>query len=260
MITWQWLFARAAGARINWPEVYVVGASVWLSYAADRWIEGWRLTSEAIRTPRHRFYHQHRWPVAVVWIAVVVTDVSVAFAELTHRELIAGVILLTPTLLYLFSHQLVHRHHPWRLPKELCVAGLIAGGSSVFVLARSSVPLALMVLPVLLFAALCFSNVALIAAWEEEVDVSHGQESLARRFRHVSRLSRGLPLLLMAGAIVATLAWPARLRAVGFCVAASALLLLILDRTEGRMGRQLARVLADVVLLTPILLLAGGAA
>ncbi len=252
VIVWQSLFGLVFGATIRWPESFVVGTSVWLAYAADRWIEGWRLPSDRIQTPRHRFYHEHRWSVAIVWCALLATDIVIALVELSRRELIAGFVLLTPTLLYLLSHQLIHRNHPWRVPKELCVAGLIAGGASVFVFADPQVSPAMLLLPVLLFAAVCFTNVALIATWEEEVDEQHGQESLARKFRHGPRFSRLLPFAVIAIAVLAALALGRGRMTIATCVGASAALLLTVDRIEPAIGRQLARVLADVTLLTAL--------
>lgn len=46
-----------------------------------------------------------------------------ALGWLSSRELEAGAaLLLPPVLADLLSHQLVHRHHPWRVPKEVVVA------------------------------------------------------------------------------------------------------------------------------------------
>lgn len=246
MVAWQWLFGRIAQTQVGFPEVFVVSASVWLAYAADRWFEGWRLSKDQIRTPRHRFYHDHRVSVAIVWIGVLAGDIGVAVIGLSHREFMAGLCLLLPTLAYLLSHQLLHRHHPWRVPKEFCVAGLIAGGAAVFVLAVPGINVRPLVAPVLLFAGLCFANVALIADWEQEVDETHGQVSLARQFRHAGKLSRVLPLALIVATFAARTVAPA-----ASCLCASSVLLLTVDVFEPRIGWQAARVLVDVALLTP---------
>lgn len=257
---WQWLFAAIAGVRIGWPEYTVVAVSVWLAYVGDRWFEGWRLDPGSIRTARHRFYHQWRWPIAAISAVVFAADVMIAFLRLSHREFLAGAILLGPTLLYVLSHQLIHRDRRWRAPKELCIAVLLAGGASVFVLASPGVSLRVLWAPIALFAALCFSNVALIAGWELDVDTIHGQESLARRFQAGRLVSRILPLVLVACAAALTSHLPGYGRVAAHCAAASALLLVLVDRFESRIGRQLARVLADVVLLTPLLPLLRGLA
>ena len=73
-VAWLALLATRLEVELGWPDLFVLGASVWLAYAADRFIEGWRLASERVRTPRHRFYQRWRGPVAVVWLAVDDSD------------------------------------------------------------------------------------------------------------------------------------------------------------------------------------------
>ncbi len=59
-LVWQALLARVVQVTLGWPEAFVLGCSVWLAYAADRWIEGWRLDPAQIRTQRHYFYQRWR--------------------------------------------------------------------------------------------------------------------------------------------------------------------------------------------------------
>jgi hypothetical protein len=258
VIVWQWLLAALAGVPLRWPEVFVVGASVWMAYAADRWFEAARLPPATIRTARHRFYGSHRTGVAVTWSLVLVADVVVAVAELSRRELAAGGILLIPTLLYVLSHQLVHRESRWRVPKEVCVAGLIAAGASVFVFAAPGVYVRPLLSAVALFSGLCFANMMLISSWEQAVDEMHGQDSLVRQFRHGVMVSRTLPLILTAIAAVGAEPYFGIPAVAAHCVAASGLLLALIDHYERKLGWPVARVLADVVLLTPLLPLLRG--
>ncbi len=251
-LVWQAQFARIAHGAIGWPEAFVLGVSTWLAYAADRWIEGWRLESDQIRTQRHHFYHRWRWPIGGLWFALFAADVSVALVRLTPRELAAGALLLGPIALYLLSHQLVHRDHPWRAPKEICVAMLIAGGAAVFVLAPAGAPWAMLAAPLGLFCLLCFTNCALISAWEHEVDTAHGQLSLARQFGRARRLIHLLPWVLAAGAAIGLGETRSSDQPAVLCVSASAVLLGLIDLAEPWLGWQLARVLADVALLTPL--------
>jgi hypothetical protein len=64
-LVWQLTLARVARAPLAWRHVVVLTSSVWLAYVLDRWIEGWRLLPEQLRTQRHTFYQRWRWPVAV---------------------------------------------------------------------------------------------------------------------------------------------------------------------------------------------------
>jgi len=256
VMLWQWQLGRVAGAGPGAARVFVLGASVWLAYAADRWFEGWRLAPGQIRTQRHQFYQKCRWPIASVWAAVLAADLATAALDLSRREFCAGLLLLVLVSFYLLSHQLVHRHRAWRAPKEACIALLLGGGVGLFPAARPDTALGSLALPLALFTLLCFVNCTLISIWEEAVDEVHGQTSLARQFRGRAVFGRALPWVLAGSSLAAgcTLAGPARSAA--FCVAGSSLLLAGVDRIERRAGRALARVLADVVLLTPVIPLA----
>lgn len=249
-VLWQLLLARVAGVDIGWPGPVVLALSVWLAYAADRWIEGWRLDADVIRTPRHHFYKEYRWPVAVLWIAALVADIAIAFARLDTRDIAAGFALIAAVAMYLLSHQLVHRHRAWRAPKELCVAALLSAGVVVF-LTESTQRGALM-MPLALFALLCFTNCALISVWEREVDRAHGQTSLALGAEDHEGVIRQMPLMIAVLAAVASMLGAGPSRDAALAAAASAVLLALVDRLERKAGRQPARVLADIALMTPV--------
>jgi hypothetical protein len=254
-VLWQGLLARCASVGVGASETAVLGLSVWLAYSADRWIEGWRLMPGAIRTERHFFYQRWRWPIAAAQAAVLAAAVATAALGLTHAQFRAGLLLLIPVAAYLLSHQLVHRNSRWRAPKEVCVALLIAAGAAVFVLARPEVRAGRLVVPIGLLCLLCFTNCALISLWEDEVDVSHGQTSLALQLRR----TEALRLLPWAAAALAAAFWiwvGARAVPAVPCAAASGALLGVVDLAEARLGRRLARVLADVALMTPAVPLA----
>lgn len=252
-LLWQAALGRVAGVDVSWIHMTVLGSTVWLAYAADRWIEGWHLDWRDIRTQRHHFYQRRRWPVAVVWLVIFAADLVLALTALEWREIAAGVLLIIPVLLYLLSHQLVHRHRRWRLPKELCVAALLTGGVCVFLVPTPN-PGAL-ASTASLFALLCFTNCALISSWEREVDLAHGQTSLALDAIGHNWAIRQLPWMtaVLAAAAYAGDAGPSR--TVAALALASAVLLGVVDRLEHRTGWKVARVWADVALMTPVVAL-----
>jgi hypothetical protein len=252
-VAWLALLAGSLGVDLGWPPMVVLGTSVWLAYAADRWIEGWRLRHEDVRTPRHRFYQRWRGPVAVVWIVVLVCDITIAATRLTPTALLAGWVLTAAVGTYLLSHQFLHRTRRWRVPKEICVAGLLTGGSAVFLVGAAKT--SAMIPPLALFAGICFVNCALISSWERDVDLAHQQSSLAQNPRHASWI-RWAPWILAVGALTVAVGGGAPGRTVAACTAISALLLAAVDHFEPHIGWPPARVLADVVLLTPLLPLA----
>jgi 4-hydroxybenzoate polyprenyltransferase len=258
VVLWQELIARSASIPRGVPEAAVLASSVWLAYAADRWIEGWRLAPESILTHRHRFHQRWRWPMLAVWIVVLSLDVLEAARGLTAEEFRAGLVVLLPVAAYLLSHQLVHRRSRWRAPKEACVALLLGAGAAVFTVGTPGADLRAAAAPLGLFVLLCFSNCALISVWEDEVDRSHGQTSLALQFGRASALSRALPWVIAVGSAAVWLCGLTHARAAAACAAASGVLLGLVDIAEPRIGRVSARVLADVALLTPLLVFLAG--
>ena len=252
-VLWQVALARVADVHLLWSHMVVLGATVWLAYAADRWIEGWHLHWRDIRTQRHHFYQRWRWPVALVWLIVCAADVVVAFARLEWREIAAGALLMALVLLYLLSHQLVHRHPRWRAPKEVCVAALLTGGACVFLVPSPHV--ADLASAASLFALLAFTNGALISSGERKVDAAHGQTSLAVAATEPSWAIHQLQWMIAVLSAAASLGATGASRQVALAALASALLLAAVDWLERRAGWKVARVLADVALMTPAILL-----
>ena len=255
-LAWQALFARIVGAKLAPHHVCLLGLGVWLAYAADRWIEGWRLTIRTVRTQRHYFFMRWRWPALGVWLAALAAGVGLAITRFSSREWAASLGLLVIVLAYLLSHQFLHRNHPWRLPKEICVAAIIALGAALYPAVAAPGNIAALAGPGVLLGLLGLANCLLISDWEREVDKRHGQTSLALQFAPARRVARGLPVgVAVAGAGLALLASGAT-RDAAWCAAASAGLLFALALAQPRIGRERARLLADVVLLTPLVALA----
>ena len=254
-VAWQLALARAAGATLGGHHAFILGAAVWLAYAIDRWIEGWRLAPGQLRTQRHWFYQQWRWPVAAVWIVVLLVALVMAWTRLTRAELSAGLLVLVPVLIYLLSHKFLHRDHQWRAPKEVCVALLFAIGVACFPAANNFAALGSFVPPLALFGSLCFADCALISLWEDEVDRTHGQTSLALQFPQGRPYVRAMPWGIAALGVTLSMQAQARLTGITWCVGFSGALLGGLDLAHRRLGRQLSRALVDVTLMTPFVLL-----
>jgi hypothetical protein len=248
-VAWQALVARAVGVQISWAEAFVLGASVWLAYVCDRWLEGVRLDRRTVLTPRHHFHQRWRWPIAAVWLLMFAADVAVAFTHLSSHDLAAGAALAASAVAYVVSHQWLHRHSRWRVPKELCIAALLAGGVVIFIEPATRELAWLAVAP----GAAFFANCALISEWEREIDAVHEQTSLARQPGTRAFITLLSPVAA-AIAVGLAVAMPDA-RAVAMCALASAVALAVLDRVEPRIGWEAARVLADAALLTPVVAL-----
>lgn len=130
---------------------------------------------------------------------------------------------------------------------------LLGAGAALFVACRPGADLLHMAIPLALFAFLCFSNCALISVWEKEVDRSHGQTSLAIQFPGTIAFSRALPCVLSVLSVVAWLAAVPKAGPAAASATVSSILLVLVDLAEARIGRILARVLADLALMTPLI-------
>jgi len=252
-VVWQWLFAQTSGATLAWFHHVILASAVWLAYAADRWIEGWRLPRAEAQTRRHQFYQHHRWVTFGIWLALLISSIALAFQTLNATELKTGFLLLGPVLAYLLSHQLLHRKHPLRVPKELCVALLFAAGIAIFSLAQITVDFHHGGILLILFGLLCFADCALISVWEDEVDRQHGQTSLALQYPGGHWLVHFLPWIIAVVSLGFVINASAAPRIALLCISCSALLLGLIDQRQDHHGREWARAWADFALLTPLI-------
>lgn len=236
-----------------WFHHVILAAAVWLAYSADRWIEGWRLPREDMQTRRHLFYQHYRWTTFGIWLAVFISNIALSFQTLKIAELKAGLLLLGPVVVYLLSHQLLHRKHALCLPKELCVALLFAAGIAIFSIAQVPIDFNHGGVLLILFGLLCFADCALISIWEDEVDRQHGQTSLALQYPGGHWLVRLLPWIIALVSLGFIVHESGISRIAMVCICGSAILLGLIDLLQNRHGREWARVLADFALLTPLI-------
>lgn len=240
-VLWQRLLAQTLGVPLGWPQAVLLGAGVWLVYAADRWLDA---RGEGLESSvRHRFYRLYRLPVAASWLAVFALSLWLALTRLGALELSAGLALTALALAYLLRR---HGSHGQPL-KELEVALLFGLGGGFFLLFAGAPPRALAEL-LAPYTALCFVNVALIGAWE-------GDERSAPFALRFPALERALPVGtfgLAFGCLLLAAFSP--YRPVYLAAALSALLLGLLAKSA-RFRPTTRHVLADAALLTPLLFL-----
>ncbi|MEY2599391.1 MAG: hypothetical protein RLZZ142_1650, partial [Verrucomicrobiota bacterium] len=96
------------------------------------------------------------------------------------------------------------------------------------------------------------ANLSLISLWEAGVDEANGQTSIALQLGRKRRWIRLLPWGIAMGCVGLWFGAGSRGRVSLECVGGSALLLGVLDWSESRIGREAARALADLTLLTPV--------
>lgn len=246
-----WAAAFAWSARIRIPGWWwiAIPCAVWTVYVGDRLLDVWGRRADL--QARHRFHWRHRrwlWPAAA--------GTGLATGWLVLKNLPPGVLrrdsLVGLAAAAYFSGVHGRATFPgWvrRLVSRLVSRELIVGlvftagcllpawssvdaGSRTLLAVRMAVPFAF-------FSALAWLNVRAIEWWENPG----------------ARCPRpAMVWLAMAGTAAAGMVPNGRLAALLGCGAASCLLLALLDRL--RPEALVRRALADLVLLTPVLLLA----
>jgi tryptophan-rich sensory protein len=230
-LLWQLLFVRCFHGSLGMLPAALLAVAVWLIYVADRTLDAWR---GSIEQPRHEFYRRHWRAVLPVWIAVLGTGAWLAWSRLPGPLFVEGAAVASGTGLYLAAvHMGLFRRAN---SKESAVAVLFGLGASLA--AWPGVRTTSDVLAILLFTCLCWMNCAAIDDWE------HGHE-----LRPSVIAAAGLVALIAAGLL------REHRPILGGAETAGALGLVLLDRLRGRYSAEALRVLADVVLLTPIVFL-----
>ena len=254
-IVWALAIARSAGVRLEPWIPLLLACGTWTVYVIDRLLDARRAINAhdfATLRERHFFHWRHRhalFPLAtcagVLAAALIIRWMPIATRE--HDSLIAAAALIY------FSGV----HAPAQLPrwafriasKELLVGILFAAGCAAPALSHLHVGAsAWPILPSVLFlASLAWLNCAAINIWETQ----------STRIR----IPTSVATLSFAGLVAAMVLAPdhARVSALLGCGALSSLLLFVLHRMQHRLDPVTLRALADLILLTPVLLLIPGA-
>ena len=269
-VAWALVFAKSAGVTIPAAEMATLGLVVWLIYTVDRLLDGRAAAAAESFGPRmlrrdrvgafgpplrqrhvfHRIYARRIACVAAVIAAFTGILVLTQIGEIVLRLAVpVGCVLV----LYMAWVHLGRGRVLSRLPKEIAVGGVFAAGVVLPAWSRLADRRWEFSLLAVLFAAVCALNCVAIEEWESlrERDFGAGERSLpAKNFGFVSGR------FAVAVAICAALMTPVvRLRgefsAIGAAIAVSALLILILDLTRERISADALRVLVDVALLVP---------
>ena len=257
-VTWTIAFAWAMHLSLPWWLPAIVGLSAWSLYIADRLLDA-RRARTPLRT-RHHFHWHHRRIFLPLAVACGLTALALVFWKMPVRIEMRDSLIAAAAITYLASvhtaeetspeHARSRRHKNWAR-KELLVALVFTTACAAPALTRSATRWPLLPLLVV-FAALAWLNCHAIESWE-----SVSWESASRESSRTVRLAaQWLTGLAIAASLAAALLRQQRASLLLLAAAASALLLLILDRQRPRLSETALRTLADLVLLTPLLLVA----
>jgi len=232
-LLWQLLFVRCFHGSLGTLPAALLAVAVWLIYVADRTLDAWRGLTEQ---PRHEFYGRHWRAVLPIWIATLGGSAWLAWSRLPRPLLVEGALVASGTALYLAAVHLAPGLLRRAGSKESAVAVLFGLGASLA--AWPSVQSTSDILAILLFSGLCWMNCAAIDDWER-----------GRELRPSVIAAAGL-VALTAACLLQN-----HRPVLGGAETAGALGLVLIDRLRGRYSTEALRVLADVVLLTPIVFL-----
>ena len=278
---WTLFIARNAHLHLPWPAPAAMFLAVWMIYAADRLLDA-RLLDVYARPdlePRHRFHHPHR-----TRFLTALTLAALALTTLLHRldpqalHLYALLATLLATWMLLIHIRPLPDDLTQRLPKELAVGLFFPAAIFIPTLARTTpTPSSLHLLgpaanwlrptllpAALLFACVCTLNCLYLYAWEHPTPPrttptrpthqAHHQAHLTTRWAtaHLTPLAT-LTLLLSLATAALTHSHPTALPALACALSAAALL--ALHALRDRLSPLHLRATADLILLTPLLLL-----
>ena len=247
-VVWSLGFANAAGVRLPAWVPLLLALVTWCIYISDRILDTHRaLLAKEVHClrKRHHFHWKHRCvfiPLALA-AACISTWIVISFMPVAIFE--RSALLALASIIY-FSG--VHFHTRVRafLPKEVLVAVLFTSGCVLPTIGRTGNLSATFVVVIVFFAALAWLNCRAIECWE-----SVGQTYYGTHIQSVAGL------LALAGVLAAIILFAPRSHEAALIGtgAASAVLLALLDGIRGRLTPMALRSAADLVLLTPLVLL-----
>jgi hypothetical protein len=230
-LVWQDFLARCYPTALHWPGRAVLGLTVWAIYLADRLLDV-RHPASPLESLRHRFYRRNRIFAQTLFALVVSIDLAVTRIWLRPSLFTAGLLLAGAVALYLGAFPLTAwGTTAWKKP---IAALLFTAGTFLIAWSGTGHPVQELAWPALAFCALCLANLLMIERW------SQGSASVG------PRVWIWLVLLLIPVIASRHSNW---FEAIVFSAAG----LCALARWGRRMPGDARCVLADAVLLTPLL-------
>jgi len=230
-LLWQDFLSRCYPTALLLTGRAVLGLTVWGIYLADRLLDV-RHPPSASETVRHRFYRQHRAFAKTLFAGVATLDLTLTLFWLRPAVFSNGLILSAGVVVYLGAFPFTGwSSTAWKKP----VAAVIFT-AGIFLIAWTSAGHGLreFALPALAFCALCLLNLIAIERWNRGTESTVAEKSLW--------------VLLPAACFLAAHGSPWFI-----AIAVSALGLCALTLFGHRISGNARCVLADALLLTPIL-------
>lgn len=257
LVAMAWLYVFAHTWRLGyqpWEAYAALGLTVWMIYVSDRLLDASLAGGiDAPLEPRHRFHVQHQRVFRIgallaglSVIALVVTRMPMAIYQ---YALFGGVMVAG-----FFGLSMLSSQDPRETPhtKNIFAGMTFAFGTAMTAhIYRYEYNLFDMLWSreFLCFAVLCVLSISAIDLWE------HAARSSDAESKASDELALTLPLIVLAGASLsfAMMDEGQTTRPFFYAILTGAGLLYVLNRARARFQMDSLRVLADVILLAPVL-------
>ena len=247
-VTWTLAFAWTVGVHLDRWVPLLVACGTWTVYVGDRLLDAQRAMRSgnlgALRE-RHYFHWRHRRvliPIACATAAIATVLVAQCMPVAVRSR---DSVLAAAALMYFSGVHTAARIPHWLrklASKESLVGLLFTAGCAAPALSRLHSSHAPIFICLALFVLLAWVNCAAIESWES----TPHQSAIFQR-----TLVLGLAAIAASGALAFT---DMRATSLACSASASALLLALLDRKRATVSPLTLRALADLVLLTPLIL------
>jgi hypothetical protein len=232
-VVWQRFLGSVFNVTIPLSASVVLALVIWAVYLSDRWLDA-NTHMPQVESDRHRFAGRFRKPLGILCGLVWLAAGACAGFWLPEHYFIAGLWVAIVVAGYFV---IVHLARLSRFitggGKEATVGVLFAAGVSVPLVADAAELRWTWLFAVGAFAAICWLNCEWISLWENETEQPRLQKGwMVAVVGFVFALKSPLPVLAT--------------------ISAAIIALMVIHSVRDRLGSRLARVLADVALLTPL--------
>ena len=251
-VCWQAMFAKIEVVELPWFVSLILGLSTWCIYLADR-ITDVIPNPQHIATSRHGFTLRHLRKLFCLLIIISICNLFLITQYLPKNLILYGCATLALIGIYYLIRFTKLKNTITLIPREVICGMLFALGCAIAPYAYSittwiNTPELIML--VILFGVVCSASCILISIWEKEADAAASDVSfVTTHSRFIPYLSSSLAwLAVTSGTLAYFFYWQAFL-----AVALSAILLKLTLHYQDRISPIHLRILADVVLMTPLL-------
>jgi hypothetical protein len=228
-VLWQDFLARCYPSMLRPAGRLMLGLTVWVIYLADRLLDV-RLPPSGPETKAHEFCRRHSRLAGTLLAVALFTDLAVAM-QLRRAVFDNGLLVSAGVITYFGAFPMQRMAARW---KPISAAILFTTGVFLVAWTGTAVPAWTLGGPASAFCLLCLANLVLISDWERGI-----------------RSDRAGVVLLLVFAVCAALGGSPWYSAVAFSAVGLGALALL----GNRLAQPARRVLADAVLLTPLLFL-----